>query len=147
MTTARQIVNGAAEELGVKTAEITLESDDFNAFFNRMNDMLLEWADSGLTPAFKEVFNGDDTIEIDSNARAAIKFALAIRCAPSFQKPITAGLAENARDSLSRLESSTAFIGDVQFPDTLPIGSGNECPDFGFSQDDRFFPGNQKENF
>jgi len=147
MTTARQIVNGAAEELGVKTAEITLESDDFQAFFSRMNDMLLEWADSGLTPAFKEVFNGDDTIQIDSNARGAIKFALAIRCAPSFKKPITASLAENARDSLLRLQTSTAFIGDVQYPDTLPIGSGNECPDFGFSQDDRFFPSNSQENF
>lgn len=147
MTTARQIVNGAAEELGVKTAEITLEPADFQAIFDRMNDMLLEWADIGLTPAFKEVFNGDDTIQIESNARAAIKFALAIRCAPSFKKPITAGLAANARDSLTRLEASTAFIGDVQFPDTLPIGSGNECPDFGFAQDDRFFLGNQKENF
>jgi hypothetical protein len=147
MTTARQIVNGAAEELGVKTAEITLEPDDFQAILERMNDMLLEWADIGLTPAFKEVFNGDDTIEIDSNARGAIKFSLAIRCAPSFKKPITAGLDKNARDSLSRLEASTAFIGDVQFPDTLPIGSGNECPDSGFAQNDRFFPSNSKENF
>jgi len=145
MTTARQIVNGAAEEIGVKTAEIALEPADFQAIFDRMNDMLLEWADIGLTPAFNEVFNGDDTIEVDANARGAIKYALAIRSAPSFQKPITAGLAENAADSLARLEASTDFIGEVALPDTLPIGSGNQCPDNNIDQ--RFFPSGQKENF
>jgi len=145
MTTARQVVDGAAEEIEVKTAEIALESSDAQAIFNRMNDMLTEWSDIGLTPAFKEVFNLDDTINVDRNAVSAIKFALAIRCASIFQKGVSQSLALSASDSLQRLEASTAYIGPVAYPDTLPIGSGNECGDY--FNDNRFFPENQKGNF
>ena len=145
MTTARQIVNGAAEELGVKTAEITLEPDDFQTILDRMNDMLLEWADAGLTPAFIEVFNGSDTVLIDNNARAATKYSLAARCAPSFQKPLTQALLLLRDESVQKLEASTDFIGEVAYPDTLPLGSGNRCPDDDIDQ--RFFPAGKKENF
>ena len=41
MTTALQICESAAEEIGVKTAEIALEDADFQVLFSRMNDMLL----------------------------------------------------------------------------------------------------------
>lgn len=145
MTTARELCEGAAEEIDVKTAEVALEADDFNIFFVRLNDMLLEWKDSGLTPAFNEVFDGDDTVEIDSNSRAAIKYNLAMRCSSAFQKPITAALAQMASDTLQRLETSTAYIGPVAYPDSLPLGSGNQCGDFFY--DDRFFPTNKKGNF
>ncbi len=145
MTTARQIIDGAAEHIGVKTAEVTLESEDFQVFLDNMNDMLLEWADIGLTPGFSEVFNGDDFIEIDNNARAAVKAALAIRCAVPFEKVITIGLVNLASETMQRLETSTAFIGDVDYPDTLPLGSGNNgC---NIDTDRRFFNSNKPENF
>ena len=145
MVTALKLCEGAAEELYVKTAETPLEASDFQVIFDRMNDMLLEWADSGLTPAFKEVYNGSDTVQIDDNARAAVKYALAIRCAPTFKRQITAGLVENATNSLQRLEASSSFIGPVAYPDTLPLGSGNDCAS---SYDrSRFFEQNKKGNF
>ena len=145
MITARQICEGAAEEIEVKTAEITLEAEDFKVIFSRMNDMLLEWADSGLTPAFVEVFNGDDVVLIDDNARSAVKTNLAIRCAPTFKKPLSQNLLLIAGSALERLEASTDFIGEIAYPDTLPLGSGNQCPDNVFDQ--RFFPAGQKDNF
>jgi hypothetical protein len=110
-----------------------------------MNDMFLEWADSGLTPAFVEVFNGSDTVLIDNNARAAAKFSLAVRCAPAFQKPLTQALLLLRDESVQKLEASTDFIGEVAYPDTLPLGSGNRCPDDDIDQ--RFFPAGQRENF
>ena len=145
MTTAAQIVNGAAEEIYVKTAETPLESADAQAIFTRMNDMLSEWADIGLTPSFTEVYNLTDTVDVDRNAVAAIKFHLAIRCASIFSAPVSQALNLSAIDSLARLEASTAYIGKVALPDTLPIGSGNECGNF--FDDDRFFPSNKPENF
>lgn len=145
MTTAIDIVNGAAEEIGVKVSAQNLESEDYQIFFTRMNDMLSEWSDSGLTPAFVEVFNSDDIVQVDRSAVGSIKYNLAIRCAPAFQKIVTNALALSASDSLDRLYTSTDFIGDVAFPDTLPIGSGNECPDFGTNR--RFFNDNKDENF
>jgi len=145
MTTVAQIINGAAEEIGVKTAEINLEPADFQVILNRMNDMLLEWVDSGLVTSYTEVTNSTAVVDIERHAIAAIKYNLAIRCAPAFQKVITPALAALASDTLQRLEASSINIGEVAMPDTLPIGSGNDCVDSFFFN--RFFPQNQKENF
>ena len=95
-------------------------------------------------PRWGEIGSGD-FIEIDNNARAAVKAALAIRCAVPFEKVITIGLVNLASETMQRLETSTAFIGDVDYPDTLPLGSGNNgC---NIDTDRRFFNSNKPENF
>ena len=145
MTTVLQIVNGAAEKLGVKSAESALEPGDFQVILNELNDMLSIWADQGLTPAFKPVSNSDDVVDIEPSAVSATKNNLAIQIAPSFQRIVTRELALAADTTLQALEASVIFIGDVALPDTLPIGSGNDCSNI-FSND-RFFPQNKKVNF
>ena len=145
MTTATQIINGAAEEIGVKTAEIALQPGDFQVILDRMNDMLSEWADLGRAPSFVDVSDGADTVSIDRNAVAAAKYNLAIRIAPSFGRVVTPTLTALAGGTLNNLRTSVNHIGKVAFPDTLPTGSGNDCPD-SFNED-RFFPSNQPENF
>ena len=142
MTTALQIVEGAAEELGIKSAEVALESADAQAIFRRMNDLLVEWADTGLTPAFVEVADLDDDVNIDRNAVGAAKYALALRIASPFQRVINPDLREAARETLEALERSVVYIGEVAYPDTLPTGSGNDC-----LSDTRFFNQNKKVNF
>jgi len=145
MTTVQQIVDGAAEEIFVKTAEINLEPGDFQAILTRMNDLGTEWADIGLLPAFVEVLNSTDTVNIDRNAVRAFKFNLAIDCAPAFQRSIVSSeLKSNANDALTRLRASQAKTINVAYPDTLPTGSGNDC---GIFSNDRFFDTNKKENF
>jgi hypothetical protein len=145
MTTVLQIVNGAAEKLGVKTAESALEPGDFQVILDEMNDMLAQWADTGLTPAFKRVSNSTDTVDVDDNAISAIKNNLAINIAPSFQRNIQQSLAMIAAKSLQALEASVVFIGEVAYPDTLPTGSGNDCGDTALNR--RFFTQNSKECF
>jgi hypothetical protein len=145
MTTALQIIEGAAEHLTVKTAEIPLESADAQVFFNNMNDMLIEWSEVGVTKQFEEVFNLSDTVQIDRNAVSAVKYHLAIRCAPAFQKQVSMALGTSAQDSYNRLLASITNI-SVDFPDTLPVGSGNECAEASYL-DDRFFPHQAEENF
>jgi hypothetical protein len=145
MTTVLQIVNGAAIKATIKTAEIDLEAFEFQQILDEMNDLLSEWADSGLTPAFVEVSNSTDTVNIDRNAVSAVKNALAIRIAPQFNKPITQGMVLNANDSKSRLEASQIVIGEVAYPDSLPTGSGNECARTEIER--RFYTPNKKDNF
>jgi len=145
MTTALQIVEGAAEHIGVKTAEISLESFEFQLILNNMNDLMEEWAESGLTPAFSSVEYSTDAVDIPRSGVAAAKYELAIRIAPAFQKMVSQALVMNAARSLQRLEAAQVFIGEVALPDTLPTGSGNDCADRGV--DRRFFPQNTKENF
>ena len=110
-----------------------------------MNDMLTEWADLGRTPSFVEVFNGSDTVSVERNAVAAIKYSLAIRIAPTFGRVVTPALAALAETTLKNLQISEVFIGEVDYPDSLPTGSGNDCSDL--FNEERFFPSNKKENF
>ena len=145
MTTAQQIIDGAAVKATIKTAELDLEAFEAQQILDDMNDMLVEWADIGLTPTFSEVTNLTDTVDIDRNAVGAVKDALSIRIAPSFSKLITQGMVLNANASRSRLEASQIFIGEVAYPDTLPTGSGNDCADTAI--DRRFFTQNTKDNF
>ena len=145
MVTMREVVEDAAEEIGAKTAEIPLEDDELQSGLRRCNDMLTEWDDIGIISGYNPVSNGDDVLEVDRNAVAAIKYNLAIRMAPSFRKVVSAALGQIASSTLSRLEASGAFIGQVAYPDSLPMGSGNECP--GLDTDRRFFDANKIENF
>ena len=145
MTTVLQIVDGAAEKIGVKESESALEPGDFQVIVNEMNDLLTVWSDRGLTPAFKEVTESTETVDVDRNAVSAIKNALAIQIAPSFERIVTPALAKIAANSLAELEASTDFLGEIAYPDTLPTGSGNDCADV--SVDRRFFKQNNKETF
>jgi hypothetical protein len=145
MTTAIQIVDSAAQKLGVKTAETALEAEDSQVIFDEMNDMLSDWSDSGLTPAFVEVFDLGDDVQIDRNAVGAVKSNLALRCAPIFSRSVPQSLALDADTTRTRLLASVVKIGTVAFPDTLPRGSGNGCSDTFVN--DRFFAQNKTENF
>jgi len=145
MATMREIVEDAMEEIGVKTAEIALQSDELQAGIRRCNDMLTEWADSGAIYGYTEVLNGDDVVDVDRNAIGTIKYNLAIRCAPSFQKLITPALQFLATSTFDALLASNTDLSNIAYPDTLPLGSGNQCPSN--DTDIRFFPNNKPDNF
>ena len=143
MTTMREVVEDAFEEIGVKSAEVNLTSDELQSGIRRCNDLLVSWNEIGYIKGYQPVLNGDDTLIVAPSAIRAIKSALAIELAPSYQKALTQGLVNKAQDSLSLLLNSSVFIGPVAFPDTLPMGSGNRSSAF----DSTFFPANKTENF
>jgi len=145
MATMLEIVNDALEELGVKTAELPITNDEFQSGLRRCNDMLTEWQDAGIIVGYNEVTNNTDELELDRNAIAAVKYNLAVRLAPSFDKIVTPALLGVAVSSFSRLEASSAYIGEVAYPDTLPMGSGNRHSNV--DTDRRFFPNNKDDNF
>jgi hypothetical protein len=144
MITMRVIVQDAFEEIGVKTAEVPLTSDELQSGIRRCNDMLLEWDDLGIITGYIEVLNGDDVVNVERNAIGAVKYNLAIRLAPSFQKSVGAALAALAAGTMDTLLASNADLSNVAYPDTLPLGSGNECNN---GTDRRFFPNNKTRNF
>jgi hypothetical protein len=144
MTTIREVVEDAFEEIGVKTAEVPLTDDELQSGIRRCNDMLTEWDDIGIIFGYKEVLNGDDAVNVDRNAVGAIKYCLAVRLAPSYQKLVSAALAAISTSTLDRLMASSTDLSEIAYPDTLPLGSGNECPDY---NGNRFFPSNKTDNF
>lgn len=145
MTTMLEVVNDAFEEISVKVAEQALQSDELQSGIRRCNDLLTSWDDIGYIVGYNPVFNGDDDLGIDASTVRAVKANLAVKLAPSFQKPVTLDLRLEANESLDLLINANIFIGKVEFPDTLPLGSGNQGCDF--DTDMRFFNNNKDENF
>lgn len=145
MTTIREVIEDAFEEVGVKTAEVPLTDDELQSGIRRCNDMLTEWDDIGIIVGYNEVLNGDDVINVERNAIAAVKYNLAIRLAPSFQKIVSNALAALASGTMDVLLASNSDISEISYPDTLPLGSGNQCANN--DTDRRFFPNNKTENF
>lgn len=144
MTTMRVLVEDAFEEIGVKTAEVPLTNDELQSGIRRCNDMLLEWDDIGIIVGYSEVLNGDDTVNVERNAVAAVKYNLAIRLAPSYQKLVGAALAALASGTIEVLMASSTDLSNIAYPDTLPLGSGNQCANNDTNQ--RFFPNNKTDN-
>lgn len=145
MTTIREVVEDAFEEIGVKTAEVPLTDDELQSGIRRCNDMLTEWDDIGIIFGYTPVLNGDDTINVERNAIGAVKYNLAIRLAPSFQKVVGNALVALASGTMEILMASNSDLSNVAYPDSLPLGSGNQCASN--DTDRRFFPNNKTENF
>jgi len=145
MTTMREVVEDAMEDITVKKAEVSLTDDELQSGIRRCNDMLVQWAELGFIAGYNPVLNGDDVLELEPAAIAAVKAKLAIKLAPSYSKPITAALAENASEAMSMLAIANSHIGEIAYPDSLPIGSGNECNNNGTYN--RFFNQNKTDNF
>ncbi|QDP63206.1 MAG: putative peptidoglycan hydrolase [Prokaryotic dsDNA virus sp.] len=144
MTTIREVVEDAFEEIGVKTAEVPLTNDELQSGIRRCNDMLTGWDDIGIIVGYTEVLSGDDTMKVDRSAVGAIKYNLAVRLAPSYQKVVSATLFALSTSTLDILMASNTDLSEIAYPDTLPVGSGNECPDYNRN---RFFPSNKTDNF
>ena len=145
MTTIREVVEDAFEEIGVKKAEVSLTDDELQSGIRRCNDLLVSWDSIGYIIGYRPVFNATDQLFVEPSVIRAIKSNLAIELAPSYQKTLTTALVGKASDSLNLLLNNNIYIGQVAYPDSLPMGSGNNMEDDYL--DDRFFPLNQRENF
>jgi len=143
MSTGSDFVRGALRKLGVRSAESPIEAFEMSDGIEVMNDMLSEWEPRtkfGFTP----IADSADEVRVPRESHDAIKSNLAIRLAPDYSKPISDSLAASAIAGMENVLIGTVNIGDVKYPDTLPVGSGNECTDY---EDQRFFPNNEQENF
>lgn len=144
MASGADIVNGALRKLGVKPADDTITGQEMLDGIEVLNDMLIEWENSGIRLGFAPIADSADIIRVPRGTEEAIKGNLAGRLAPEYGKQVTPTLAAGislATDSMLRIISKPL---DVKFPDSLPLGSGNQCTDF---EDQRFFPENEAENF
>jgi hypothetical protein len=143
MATGGDFVRGALRKLGVRNSESPIESFEMQDGVEVFNDMMSE-LEPVLKLGFSPIANEAATVRVPRGTHDALKYQLALRLAPDYSKPITPELAAGASGSMENLLNNNVFIGDVKFPDSLPIGSGNGCPEY---EDQRFFPENEAENF
>jgi hypothetical protein len=145
MATAGSFITRALQKIGVRTAETPIEASEMQDGLDALNDMLISWEMSGLVMGFQPVADKDDEIRVPRFAHAAIKAELAVLLGPEYEKPADQILLVEASTRKAELETALIKIGDVEYPSTLPLGSGNQCGNYNI--DRRFFPENETEHF
>ncbi len=148
MATVTEIVEGALELLEVNTAETPITAKEVEDGRVSLNDMMNEWNINGINVGYETLDDADDELFVDLGAIGAIKANLAIYIAPGYGRTVGDELRRRARRSKRSLRGSID-LKPTEFPDSLPIGSGNEDNHFvadgdtpGNLRNSRFFPSN-----
>ncbi len=148
--TVTQVVRGALLLLGVKPSESAITSEEAEDGLNSLNEMMNEWNVNGLNVGYETLDSVDDILYVELGAIGAIKANLAVYIAPEYDRAVSPELQRRADRSVRSLRGSLS-LSRLEFPDSLPVGSGNEE---NYTQDDgdansnlrdsRFYPSNNR---
>lgn len=148
MATALDAITGGLKLLGVRTAESPLEDTEAQDGLESLNDMLNEWNLDDIDIGFETIDDVQDELFVDDGTLAGIKANLAIYMAPEYGRIVSDALALRAKIGKAVIRGAIS-LRPLEFPDTLPVGSGNErnnrVPDGdkgGGSIGRRFYPSN-----
>ena len=125
--TAQQLVEDALDDLEVKSSEVELTTSELKRGIRSLNRLMAQFASTGLNIGYNKVDQDKpltDTNIPDWFEDCAITF-LAIRLAPSYGVIDVMLLSSAAREALKVVQKRLVQIGEVNYPNTLPIGSGN----------------------
>lgn len=137
MATAAQVIRAILQEILVQASEQDLEPAETSDTIFEMNNFMFELDANGVKLGYTEVTSLSDLITIPAGAISGLIKNVALRIAPQFDRPVPMGLIEQARRGLKVMNTLGINLSAMQFPSTLPIGSGNEFDDFNFNH---FFP-------
>jgi hypothetical protein len=124
METAQSVINDALQEILVQASEQPVQAVDFQTARRYLNRMMAITPFSGL--GYTVVTNPSDIVTVPDAAIEGIIFNLAKRLLPTYDMPLTAELALNAKNGLQEIRRITVTVQPTTMPCTLPIGSGNE---------------------
>lgn len=148
---ALEVITGALRLLGVRAAESPITDAEAQDGLESLNDMLNEWEQDGISLGFESVDDVDDDLYIDDAYAGAIKANLAVYIAPEYNRLVSDALAFRAKKG-KRAARSSIPLECRDYPDSLPVGSGNEynySPDGdapGNVNNGRFYPARKKCN-
>lgn len=145
MATGADMVNGALRKLGIRPSDSAISPQEMLDGIESLNDMLIEWENSGLLLGFAPIADSGDVVRVPRGTENAVKANLAGRLASDYSKQISTALAAEIGASSDNMLRIIMDALDVDYPGNLPRGSGNECYDTNFGR--RFFPKDKEENF
>lgn len=140
MATASDIVTGALRKLGIRASETTISESEMAEGLEDLNDL---GSDKGL---FSPVDNPSDTVRVPRKLEGALKMVLAEKILPDYVDiALTPQLQKQFNEAWDDIWRVTNGTIEVNFPNTLPLGSGNE--DSYYLWDYMFFREQEKPNF
>lgn len=142
--TAGSVIKDALGEIIVLGAEAPIEQADAQAGIRYLNRMMAAFDGDGIDLGYTEVSSLGDVITVPAGAIDGMVAQLAVRLHAQFSgiDPLSQDLIARAISGKNTMRNLTITIGASEYPDTLPIGSGNEWDG---SRDARFYPDLQAE--
>ena len=126
MTTAAVVVAQILNEITVRQSEAPIEADEAQDTIFTMNAYMASQDANGIHLGYTSVNDLADQITVPDGALMGIIANVAIMMAPTFGATISQGLVVKAKIGLQAMRKLGVSVQDAFYPDTLPIGSGNE---------------------
>lgn len=146
MTIVRKILERAFSKINIRSAETALSSSEIEDGLDVLNDLLSTWDATGTLKGVAPIQDVGEDLKEPRYATWALKANIAILLAGEYGIEVTRALANDASQSLTELIKASINLQDLEYPSTLPIGSGNR-DDYGYGYDRDFFPEDKKRNF
>ena len=140
MDTAGSLITDSLQDILVQASEADLEPAEVQAAIRYMNRYMARLAASGVNLGYTIVTSLSDSITIPDGALDGLRAKLAISLAPMFDAIVPPDLYVAAADGERVMYSLGVTLGEMSYPSTLPIGSGNEWQGYGNSV---FYPDDQ----
>lgn len=135
MATASEVITDALQEILVQASEQSVQADEMQSGIRALNRMMAEWDATGYSLGYTEVTNPVDTITIPAGAISAVVTNLALRLTSQFDAVANPALVQAATMGMRTVAKIAVSVPASYYPDTLPIGSGNED----YLYEDRFY--------
>lgn len=126
MAKVGEIVIDALEDLVVQSDEAPIEQSEARAAIRVLNDLMLAWAAQGLSMGYTVVADMADILTVPDGAIRGIKANLALELAPKYDVAITPAMTYRAKEGLKAIRELCIEIAPLEYPSTLPVGSGND---------------------
>lgn len=148
MTTAAQAMKAVLQEILVHGAESSLQAVEFQDAAFATNNYMFELAADGVNLGYTAITDLGDPITIPNGAINGMIKNVAQEMINQFGAVASGELARQAARGLKVMTKIAVTIPAQVFPDTLPIGSGNECDtNIHFYGDEGDFIATEQGNF
>lgn len=128
MATAKEVITDALEDILEQSVEEPVQKAQGKAGIRYLNDMMAMWDLEGISIGYTKIGNLGDHLTVSDGSIAAIKANLSIFLASKYDASVSPELAKRANDSYIAILNSVVTPIGMEFPDTLPRGSGNTYP-------------------
>jgi len=128
MTTAKEVITDALEDINEQAAESPIEATDGQAGLRYLNDMMFMWDAKGIALGYTVMDNLGETLTVAPGAIAGIKAHLSIFLSSKFRAEVSPGLAQRAKEGWAAILNLIVGSTERSYPDILPVGSGNSYP-------------------
>ena len=123
---AKSIILDAFEDIVSGVDEDSMESSDAMTAIRALNRLMSSLSAEGVSLGYSNVRNTASLVTVPDGAIDPIISLLAYRLWPKYRSvPMSAGIASNARVGLKLLYKLGGPMAAMEYPSTLPMGSGN----------------------